>query len=213
MPLDKDEAQLIRAAILCWSELTIAEDSLLRVLLLLNSDSPDMVALKRELQSPRRQVATHPERLCFEVDMRIQCWRSQFDVYSFLATPAQKIVTQLNMGEGKTQIIIPLLILNCIYREKRIPRINILTQLMPEASSNFYKFLSSSTFQIPIIHLSFNRNVNLIDKLIRDSHRLIELAKGKCLVLIDRDSLLSLCLKNRESLMNRAMSNQPFRLL
>ncbi len=41
---------------------------------------------------------------------------------------------QLNMGEGKTQVIIPLMILNSIYsnaskKERYIPRINLLSSL------------------------------------------------------------------------------------
>jgi hypothetical protein len=37
---------------------------------------------------------------------------------------------QLNMGEGKTQVIIPMIILNTIFSKKNcLPRINLLTSL------------------------------------------------------------------------------------
>jgi hypothetical protein len=110
----------------------------------------------------------------FEVDMRIQIWRAQFEVYEFLARADGRVITQLIMGEGKTQIIIPLLVLNCLYSGlDYIPRINILSQLMPEASSNYYKFLAVSTFQIPILQLAFNRSVNFDQAFIEPSYQLI----------------------------------------
>jgi hypothetical protein len=59
--------------------------------------------------------------------------------------------TQLNMGEGKTQTIIPMIILESLYgQEKCIPRVNLLTALFEESYSNYFKFLSITSFNIPI---------------------------------------------------------------
>lgn len=57
---------------------------------------------------------------------------------------------QLNMGEGKTQVIIPMIILNTIFNRKNsLPRINLLTSLYEEARGNMFKFLSVTGFQLP----------------------------------------------------------------
>jgi len=54
------------------------------------------------------------------------------------------------MGEGKTQVIIPLMILDAIYEKKKcIPRINLLSSLIDEARGNYFRFLSVTGFQIP----------------------------------------------------------------
>ena len=71
-------------------------------------------------------------------------------------------VSQLNMGEGKTQVIIPMIVLDLLYgQKKQIPRVNLLQALYPESRSNYYRFLSLTGFNIPIIELPFDRNVNL----------------------------------------------------
>jgi len=64
--------------------------------------------------------------------MKIRVWVSQFDTYKHLINSKSGSVSQLNMGEGKTQVIIPLIVLDNIYGKKDlqfISRINILTSL------------------------------------------------------------------------------------
>lgn len=57
---------------------------------------------------------------------------------------------QLNMGEGKTQVIIPMIILNTIFdKVDTLPRINLLSSLYEEARGNMFRFLSATGFQIP----------------------------------------------------------------
>ena len=57
------------------------------------------------------------------------------------------------MGEGKTQIIIPMIILEKLYGEKeiKIPRISLLPSLYEECRLNYYRTLSITGFNIPII--------------------------------------------------------------
>jgi hypothetical protein len=64
--------------------------------------------------------------------MKIRIWRSQYDTYKHLRDSESGSVSQLNMGEGKTQVIIPMIVLDNIYDESfknPISRINILSQL------------------------------------------------------------------------------------
>lgn len=56
--------------------------------------------------------------VCFEAEMRIKIWESQYQTYSDLVNSPNKSYSQLNMGEGKTQVIIPMLVLEKIYNPK-----------------------------------------------------------------------------------------------
>ena len=62
----------------------------------------------------------------------------------------KKPFCQLNMGEGKTQVIIPMMILKIVFDLKSvIPRINLLSSLYEQTRANMFKFLSATGFQIP----------------------------------------------------------------
>ena len=64
------------------------------------------------------------------------------------------------MGEGKTQVIIPMMVLDEVFNRKQLlPRVNILTPLYYEAQDNYYKFLSITGFRLPLIPVYFNRDV------------------------------------------------------
>lgn len=51
-----------------------------------------------------------------------------------LTNSPNRSYSQLNMGEGKTQVIIPMFVLEAIYSQdinkKRLPRINLLSALL-----------------------------------------------------------------------------------
>ena len=47
--------------------------------------------------------------------MKIQIWLSQYHTYKTLMNIQKGAATQLNMGEGKTQTIIPMIILEKLY--------------------------------------------------------------------------------------------------
>jgi hypothetical protein len=64
--------------------------------------------------------------------MKIQIWSSQFSTYEkFITQSDYGNYSQLNMGEGKTQVIIPMIILDNIFnkQDKIISRINLLSSL------------------------------------------------------------------------------------
>ena len=76
--------------------------------------------------------------------MKIQIWKSQFETFSLLYEDRQA-ATQLNMGEGKTQVIIPMIVLEVLLEKgNATPRINCLFSLYNETYCNFYKFLSAT---------------------------------------------------------------------
>ena len=97
--------------------------------------------------------------------MKLQIWISQYETFKLLMQGETGSVSQLNMGEGKTQVIIPMVVLELLYGSKRrIPRINLLQALFHESRSNYYRFLSVTGFNIPIIELPFERKVDLEGK-------------------------------------------------
>jgi len=63
--------------------------------------------------------------------MKTQIWPSQFETFKLLYENKSGSAIQLNMGEGKTQIIIPMIVLYEIYvnKNKYLPRVNILSTL------------------------------------------------------------------------------------
>jgi hypothetical protein len=137
-----------------WLELKTRMASFERIEYLLAQEKVDVVALMREVLSPREVVFQKNEWLCFEAEMKVQLWPSQLETYNNLMCGETGSFCQLNMGEGKTQVIIPLIILNTIYANpgsKRpcLPRINLLSSLFEEARGNFFRFISATGFQIP----------------------------------------------------------------
>lgn len=100
------------------------------------------------------------------------------------------------MGEGKTQVIIPLMILNAVYSkekksERYIPRINLLSSLFEEARGNFFRFISATGFQIPCFELPFNRKVQLTVNEINKVKNLVASFSKKIYILVSRESRLS----------------------
>lgn len=63
--------------------------------------------------------------------MKIQIWPSQLETYdNLMKGTSNGPFCQLNMGEGKTQVIIPMIVLNTIFNKNdTLPRINLLTSL------------------------------------------------------------------------------------
>lgn len=93
--------------------------------------------------------------------MRIQVWSSQYHTYNELTNSNNGAITQLNMGEGKTQVIIPMLVLDILHnkarKDKKVPRVHFLSTLYEEAKNNYFKFFSATGFRLKIFPIKFNR--------------------------------------------------------
>ena len=160
----------------------------------------DKIALFRELESPRAEINSKDYWICFEAEMKIRIWQSQYDTYKHLRNSDSGAVSQLNMGEGKTQVIIPMIVLDNIYDPLHghpISRINILSQLFQEAQGNYFRFFSVTSFRIPIFSLYFNREVDVSVKNINLLKYTLYILQEKMLMLLDRESCLSMILKIR----------------
>lgn len=64
-------------------------------------------------------VTQHPKWLVFEVEGQLQIRPAQYDIAQHLLTHPGAIV-QLNMGEGKTRVILPMLALQWIGDRKHV---------------------------------------------------------------------------------------------
>lgn len=139
--------------------------------------------------------------VCFEVEMRIKIWASQYQTYLDLVQNANRSYSQLNMGEGKTQVIIPMLVLEKIYNPKlenrRLPRINLLSSLLDESRRNYFRFFSATSFRLPCLEIPFNRTVNLNEQNLRSVKEGISNFMPYCIIISDREATLSMTLKFR----------------
>ena len=163
----------------------------------------DKVALLRECESPRQEIEKKIYWVCFEAEMKLQIWISQYQTYHTLMQNGETgISSQLNMGEGKTQTIIPMITLQLIFgnsQKSKTPRVNLLNSLLSESRANYFKYLSATAFNIPIVELPFDRSVDFQDSFISQK---IELSLrhfgSKMMFLLDQSSTHSLILKLRE---------------
>ena len=106
------------------------------------------------------------------------------------------------MGEGKTRVILPLLIIYYSFiaeNKSSILRLVFLAQLIHEAYDHLHKVLTTSVLNIKLLTMPFNRDVEVSTELID----IIKIQHHMCLesngvFLLAPDHLLSLFLKTKE---------------
>jgi hypothetical protein len=164
--------------------------------------------LVQEIQCHRKwSTAKHPGWLVFEVEQRLQIRPQQYDVaMACISHPGS--ISQLNMGEGKTRVIIPMLVIHFSSAARvdsanfhpPIMRITILPALMAEFSSYLTQVMQHSVFQKRIYLSPFNRDVDVCDprkaKRLRDAF--LECAHSGGVLLETPESRLSKMLKYYE---------------
>ncbi len=158
--LSETAASEFHAGVLRWLEFCVLEDKLRRMLSAARSDPQ---ALQRELQDTKRgwSVREHPEWLIFEMEQQLQIREVQYQVAKHLMSNPGAIA-QLSMGEGKTRVILPMLILHLGRAGNRqVLRLHILSALLPEASNYFHRHLTASILRKRIYLVPFDRDVHL----------------------------------------------------
>jgi hypothetical protein len=162
--LTKESRRNINRDILLWMEHCVLEDKLERLLSLCRPDSEQLFV--KELEVYRMwEAEDHPRWLVFEVEGRLQIRPKQFIVANAILNNPGAIV-QLKMGEGKTRVIIPMIIMqltsSTITMETwSIPRIHFLTALLQEGHAHLHEFLTASVLNVKLFCLPFNRDVDL----------------------------------------------------
>lgn len=110
------------------------------------------------------EVEDHPEWLVFEVEEGLQIRPVQYEVAKKLIDDPGCVV-QLNMGEGKTRVILPMLILHWAGKaDQRLLRITALTSLIHELFDFLHSHLCASVLRRKIFSLPFHRDVHLTEE-------------------------------------------------
>ncbi|RHY49731.1 hypothetical protein DYB34_006572 [Aphanomyces astaci] len=133
---------------------------LCRILHLIESTASDAQVLQ-ELQVTRTwSIEDHPRWLVFEVEGSLQIRPEQAAIAQHLLNEPSGTICQLNMGLGKTRVILPLLILHYT-SQGHVPRVHILGPILQEALAFFHLHLSASTLAIRILDQPFHRQAEL----------------------------------------------------
>ncbi|XP_047144363.1 uncharacterized protein LOC105847900 [Hydra vulgaris] len=117
----------IGALVVCWT----AEQKAIRCLKLLQNKSSSFV-LSRELRNLGHEnwiPSSNPEWLLLELEGNFLIRPIQIDIARSMLNANENFVQQLNMGEGKTSVIVPLLAVSLATSEQLV-RITILRSLL-----------------------------------------------------------------------------------
>ncbi|KAL1498573.1 hypothetical protein AB1Y20_013890 [Prymnesium parvum] len=188
---------VLRPAIFEWLELCVLEDKLSRMALIAAQGNAE--ELRRELQEVGREwnLQDHPEWLVFEVEQRLQIRKLQYRVARYLMENPGA-VTQVNMGEGKTRVILPMLLLN-LANGKRLVRLHFPSALIDEAYFYLHQTLTASLMRRQILRFPFHRDIKLtIDDVERMHDSLMRCMRACGAVCVAPEHRLSLQLKWHE---------------
>eukprot|EP00761_Pharyngomonas_kirbyi_P006952 gb/GECH01006961.1/.p1 GENE.gb/GECH01006961.1/~~gb/GECH01006961.1/.p1 ORF type:complete len:2802 (+),score=553.19 gb/GECH01006961.1/:1-8406(+) len=196
-PFLSDNAKtLLSKCSLVWMQLIILQDKLIRIKSACQEEKDEH--LIKELRAERTwNVQDHRTWLAFEVESRLQIRPEQYTIAKYLIDNPRAI-TQLNMGQGKTRVILPMLALyySSQQRSNSIIRLNLLSQLLLEAKQYLHKCLYASTLGIKIFTVPFHRQIQLTPEYTRRIHQtLVNCKNCKGLLLIAPEHRLSLSLK------------------
>eukprot|EP00977_Amphora_coffeiformis_P029239 scaffold39593_cov176-Amphora_coffeaeformis.AAC.1 len=146
----------IQARAIDWCLLCVLEDKLRR--LITATEAQDQNALVQELRCVRHwSPFEHPRWLAFEVEQGIQIRPQQYStVKQLLQNPGSAI--QLNMGQGKTRVLVPMLIMEMCKKRRNKVRVNLLLAVFHEAIHYYRRSLAASKQSIKIFTIPFQRD-------------------------------------------------------
>ena len=218
--LSFESCECLRKIVLAWMKCCVLEDRLSRLVNLVeqykdgnHSFETMQLHVIRELSVFRQWSANdHPQWLAFELINRLQIRPIQYTVamsiINGIQTNSKGPITQLNMGEGKTRVILPML---AMYWKsaKCLVRFNSLSALLHEAGEYLHSVLSATLLNIPVINFPFNREVPLTSENVD-----ILISMFKCgitsgaVVLCAPEHRMSLKLKLQELTLLRVVSQK-----
>jgi hypothetical protein len=200
--LSEEARDKLHGAILLWMQLCVVEDRLKRLLKCCETGQKSKVL--KELQVKREwDVEEHLEWLVFEVEGRLQIRPIQYRFAAYLirsieTNETRGAIGQLNMGEGKTRVILPMLVLH-FARGEHVLRLCFLSQLLGDAVSHFHRHLCASVLNRRIFVLPFNRDVQLNVSQVEAIRLQLDLCREtKGCVCVAPEHRLSLLLKRLE---------------
>jgi Protein of unknown function (DUF3638)/Protein of unknown function (DUF3645) len=181
-----------------WHCLCVFEDKLQRLRSLSSED--DIIT---ELQVTREfDPKKFPAWLAFEVEHQLQIRPEQALIAKHMIESPGDIM-QLNMGLGKTRVIVPMLVLfwtrDCKEKTGRITRLNVLPNLFHEGKDFYRATLTGSIACIRVFTLPFCRDVVLDDRRLASlSLLLTQCRESRGIMLACPEHRLSLELKKVE---------------
>ena len=203
------ESQL-HESILDWLQFCVLEDHLERMCALAARN--DVQELERELNEIGREwsVWDHPAWLIFEVEQQLKIRRLQYlTAKHLIENPGS--VTQLNMGEGKTRVILPMLQLH-LARPGTLIRLHFLSQLLGEAFHFLHRHLTASLMNKRLCLLPFHRDVKLTANGVRTMYEvLMRCMNAGGAVCVAPEHRLSLQLKWHELRLSGSEASDPIR--
>lgn len=190
-----------------WALLCVLEDKICRLKRF--SEQQKNVELVQELRCTRIwKHSDYPRWLAFEVEQQLQIRPEQFKtVQQLLQRPCGSVI-QLNMGSGKTRVMVPMLVLELGRQKRKLVRINVLSSILQEALLFYQQCLVASVQNTKLFALPFVRDhdinefkVKILDEELRRCHLF-----GGCLIMTPqhRNSLL---LKQHDA--NLYLANLP----
>eukprot|EP00644_Phytophthora_capsici_P009382 jgi/Phyca11/543907/estExt2_Genewise1Plus.C_PHYCAscaffold_130295 len=193
--------KLFRRGVLLYMELCVLEDKMERLIWKVKrcgelSDNP----IVNELNNIRQwQSEVYPYWLAFEVEGRLQIRHEQFIIAQHLIK-RPGTVCQLNMGCGKTRVILPMLFLyftrtGC----SQVVRAHFLSPLLSDARQFMHRYLLASSACLGISEQPFHRQVDLNARrleFIRDALQDLKLFGG--IQMVAPEHRMSLELKRLE---------------
>lgn len=138
-----------------------------------------------------------PKWLAFEFDQGLQIRPDQATILKDIISKNGS-VTQLNMGLGKTRVIVPCLILE-LSKLKKIPRVYLLSSLLDEGYDYLHLTLTGGVFSKRLFRLPFTRDVKLSPEkttLLKASLKYCERTEGA--IICSPEHTLSYLLKGFE---------------
>jgi hypothetical protein len=166
--LSQQAREALQRCSVLWLSLCVLEDQLQR--LCQHCDAQDEAALKQELQAKRDwDPHTYVQWLVYEVENRLKIRPMQATVAELLVQNIKDQeegkahtgkVVRMNMGEGKTRVILPLLLLHP-HRGKRLLRLHFLSQLLGDAVDHLHAQLCRSVLHRKLGLLPFHRQTCL----------------------------------------------------
>ncbi len=196
------------AYVLRFMELCVLEEKMKRLRFSTRETSDQL--LIRELMCVRKwSIDEHPRWLAFECDMCLQIRPEQYELAKhLLSTPGA--ISQLNMGLGKTRVVVPMLVLEMYgLQAEKVLRLHFLSTIINEPLDYFQRYLTASIFRIPLFNQPFNRSIQLTERAVSCMHaswHLCRRHRGVQILAPEHD--LSLLLKYYELCYNKK-NKQP----
>ncbi|KAF0710192.1 Aste57867_5643 [Aphanomyces stellatus] len=143
--------------------LTVLQSRCARILHIAKKGAKAQAQLVRELECRRAwSIDDHPHWLVFEVEQGLQIRPEQYAIVRHLLDAPPGAISQLNMGLGKTRVILPMLILHYALQQGRtLPRVHVLTSILHEAIDVLHLRLTASSLGVVLIEQPFHRQIDL----------------------------------------------------